>query len=659
MVTQVRCEHNNCVSQMSPIFPQPPGSSYLDIVDELVSCGRYEQAKSLLVRESSRARSSNDDPAIASAFSRVCWGLGELPQAEHYARRVAQLLPGDGHALHNLGNLLVNLGLYADALPVLEQARAVLEQSDAQMHRAQALEPVVALSNALSGLYRHDAAVALLRTALDRYQDEPRLLSNLAANLHASGNIEEALPIAFMARERSPKSLSAAELVCAMMNYAPHCTKDEVFAAHQRYGQVLAAELASQGMKPLRFPSHQSTKPSARESHADQRRLRIGFLSADLRSHAVAYFAWPIIENAGNSNASISCYHVGLREDDVSKKLRSLVALSGGVWRHLPTMAAKALADTIDRDRLDVLIDLSGHTTGHRLPVMALRPAPLCCTYFGYPNTTGVPGVDVRLVDSTIDPAGEEPWYSEQLVRLDPLFCVYQPPDDAPEVSPLPAGDLASSEARPVTFGCFGSLLKYNTQLINLWSRVLHETPHSRLVLMHHAMTEQSVRDRIRDRFVSKGIDPARIQTRPPTQNARGTLAAYSDIDIALDTWPYSGTTTVCESLWMGVPMVTLARSGLEATGVDATQTKVGDSTDRCAARVTASILRAAGLPEFIAHTQEQYVEIARTWASPEKRTALVALRHGLRQRIRTSPICDGPGFTSRFVNSLRKASNA
>lgn len=599
-----------------------------DAIEGMLARGEHTRAKELLLREVRRGGAGEAEGA--SMLSRACLALGELGPAEFYARLAAERLPDDGRALHNLGNLLVNIGRAREAVPVLERARDLLT---AGMPGGD-LQPIIALANAHAALSAPAAGARVAREGLERHPEDPRLLACLAAGLHASGDVEAALPVALRARDALPGSASVAELVAAMMNYAPVATRDATLDAHRRYGEALVAELRAQGFTPMHPPRGARGAPIPTD-----RPVRIGLVSGDLRSHSVAYFARPILEHAGDL-ARVTCYHVGIREDNVSASLRKLAAR----WHHVPMLGARALAELIRRDALDVVIDLSGHTSGHRLAALAQRPAPIVATYFGYPNTTGVPGVDLRLTDSIADPPGAERWSTERLVRLDPVFCCYAPPDGHQDAGEDP-GDTLAGDAGAVTFGCFGSLLKYNGLLLDLWARVLRETPGTRLVLMHHALGEEETRAKVVGRLAERGVEASRVEARGPAADARGTLPAYRRIDVSLDTWPYSGTTTVCESLWMGVPMVTLSGGG-----------KLGEAGDRCAARVTGSILRAAGLDDLIARTEDEYVAIAQRLASPRARERLREIRRGLRQRMASGVLCDGRGFMGRLVAALRDA---
>jgi predicted O-linked N-acetylglucosamine transferase (SPINDLY family) len=275
----------------------------------------------------------------------------------------------------------------------------------------------------------------------------------------------------------------------------------------------------------------------------------------------------------------------------------------------------------IRRDELDLLVDLAGHTAHHRLLVFARRPAPVQATWIGYPNTTGLDAVDYRLTDAVSDPVGDtERYHAEKLVRLPTTFSVYRPDDDAPPGNALPAAAPGA-----VTFGCFNNFAKATPRVLALWARLLRALPDSRLLLKSRGLGDAAVATRIRQTFADAGVAPERIALDGRELSVRAHLELYHGVDVALDPFPYNGTTTTCEALWMGVPVVTLAG-------------RVH------AARVGASLLTHTGLADWIADDEDAYLRLATTAAQDLPR--LADLRRTLRERMRTSPLCDAPAFT-------------
>jgi predicted O-linked N-acetylglucosamine transferase (SPINDLY family) len=282
-------------------------------------------------------------------------------------------------------------------------------------------------------------------------------------------------------------------------------------------------------------------------------------------------------------------------------------------------------------DRIDILIDLAGHTAENRLLIFARKPAPVQITYLGYPNTTGMKSIDFRITDFEADPRGmTESQHSERLIRLPDGFLCFRPAADAPEPR-----DAFPSDDRGTVFGTFNNLAKITSESIDAWAGILREVDGSSLLLKSDAFSDPEVRERIRQDFASRGIDPASIGLLERTASARDHLALYKRLDIALDTFPYHGTTTTCEAMWMGVPVVT--RAGRAHVS-----------------RVGASILHRVGLDSLIADSAEDYVRIAIALAADRQRLAeLSGVR--LRARMRNSRLMDEPGFARAFESAILK----
>lgn len=346
------------------------------------------------------------------------------------------------------------------------------------------------------------------------------------------------------------------------------------------------------------------------------RPLRIGYLSPDFRTHSVSYFIEAVLANHNPAFHSY-CYANQANEDDpTAVRLRSLAF----AWRNVHGLPAEELAGLIRRDEIDVLVDLAGHTAGNRLDVMALRPAPVQVTYLGYPNTTGLRCIDYRITDERADPWDTRQYFAEALIRMPECFLCYTPPLEGPAVSRLPL-----SKRGYVTFVSFNALCKINERVLEAWARILNRVPRSRLLLKAKGFANPTVCRQLKSRLKHLGIAPHRITCEPLVANNCEHLAQYNRADVSLDTFPYAGTTTTCEALLMGVPVVTL--------------------TGRTHANnVGRSILHAAGLPELIANTDEQYVDIACELAVDRKR--LSAMRRSLRDGMLGSALCDGWRFT-------------
>jgi protein O-GlcNAc transferase len=276
---------------------------------------------------------------------------------------------------------------------------------------------------------------------------------------------------------------------------------------------------------------------------------------------------------------------------------------------------------------LDIVIDLAGHTRGGRIELFARRLAPIQLSYLGYPITTGLAEMDYRLTDSIADPPGEETsGYVETLVRMPNCFCCFSPPENAPAVGPLPAERNGF-----ITFGSLHAMAKVNERVIELWAKVLAAVPGSQLLMVRNTLT-RSTQERLLGLFSSHGIDPARITFNRQIKPSGGHLTFYNQIDASLDTFPFTGHTTACQSLFMGVPIVTLA--GHSHRG-----------------RLVASVLTHVGHPEWIARSAEEFVNIAVNLAT--NLPALAEYRENLRQELAASPLCDGKQFTREFERTL------
>ncbi|MBV8165303.1 MAG: hypothetical protein JO021_00830, partial [Alphaproteobacteria bacterium] len=360
--------------------------------------------------------------------------------------------------------------------------------------------------------------------------------------------------------------------------------------------------------------------PRARDA---DRRLRVGFVSADLYGHPVGRFLLPLLDHLDRAAFETTCYPSNRRSDPVTAQLMA----RADHWRPLGSTAADAAAMIAD-DGIDILVDLGGHTSGDVLEIFAHRPAPLQVTWLGYPNTTGMTRIDYRLTDAVADPPGAaDALSSERLIRLPAGFHCFIPPAAAPEVGPLPAG-----RDGPITFGSLNALAKLSDATLAAWARVLEATPGSRLMIRRSGLAAATARDALTARCAAQGIDGTRLLL--VAGGAGGSFEAYRDIDIALDCFPYNGTTTTCDALWMGVPVVTWAG-------------------DRHAARVGASLLHRVGLDALVGQSTDDFVAIAARLAGD--RAALSALRATLRGRMAASPLCDGPGFARAVGGAFRR----
>lgn len=569
----------------------------------LLDAGKAEVA---LAQAQRLVQASPRDGWGASLLSRAWLGQGQLVQALHFAERACGLIAGNPALMMELARLQQVQGLGDKALEVLREA-AKLDPE---------FEPTFsALAAGLSESRRFGEAEALCRGWLEKHPEDAGAKSLLAGVLLNTARGREAARLVRELSDAHPDSLGLASGAALLSNYDETATPDQVWNAHRRYGEMMERVTSSR-------TGGRSDSLAATRAHG---RIRVGLVSPDLRQHSVASFVEPLLRHHSRASMEIVVYQTNAIADEVTKRLRGLV----GAWRVMDRVTDEQLAQEIRKDRLDVLVELSGHTHAHSLGAMAERNAAVQATWLGYPNTTGVRAIDVRLVDLHTDPVGEaDGRASEKLLRLEGCFVCYQPPGEAPEV-----GGPPSERHGYVTFGSFNSAQKLNPRVIALWARVLGAAPGSRLLLKAVNFADDGLKREVGAWFERGGIGPERLELRGPVKERAGHLAAYRDVDVALDTLPYAGTTTTCEALWMGVPVVTLAG-------------------EMHAGRVGVSLLHAVGLEELVARDEAGYVEIAARLAADASRRA--ATRAGLRARMAASVLCDGAGFAGRFEAAMR-----
>jgi protein O-GlcNAc transferase len=437
---------------------------------------------------------------------------------------------------------------------------------------------------------------------------------NLALALHATGEVEQAHAALTNALALQPDARAPRSALLFLLCHRHDFDAATLLAEHRRWNDLHARALAPK-LAPRAAPG------------APGRKLRVGYVSADFRRHSLFYFIEPLFAHHDRNQFEVFCYSNTRRVDEVTDRLRNYATQ----WRDITALSDEAAAALIEQDRIDILIDLSGHTADNRLLVFARKPAPVQLTYVGYPNTTGLATMDYRISDNYLDPPGvSDALYTERLLRMPHSLWCYRPPAPTPDVNPLPAPQCGVT-----TFGSLHSFTKLNRKVIDLWARILARLPDSELLIAVVPSGESGAR--LRAQFAAHGIDAARVHLVGKL-NFDDFLKLHHRIDIALDAFPCPGATTTCESLWMGVPVVTLAGS----FGV---------------ARAGGSLLTGAGLAELIADSPEQYIDIATNLARDPRR--LAELRGSLRGRMQRSPLMDEAGFTRAFEGLLHGAFQA
>ncbi|MBK9132690.1 MAG: tetratricopeptide repeat protein [Gammaproteobacteria bacterium] len=561
---------------------------------------------------------------------------GLLAQAEALYRQVLRLDSRHPEALYRLGLLARDAGRpdiaaeligqavraddslieYAAELGLILCRLGRVDEAAPHFLRVLALKPdhVAArlnLGNIQLAQGHLDAAAASYEKGLAL---DPRLSAahhNLGTAHFKRGRVEEAVACFRRALALQPEFAEAHSALLYALQYLDDLAPARKLAEHRCYAERFEA--------PLR--------PSWR-AHANirdpDRRLRVGYLSPDFHAHSVAYFIEPILAHHDRSQVEVFGYYNHTRQDAVTARLMALM----DHWVPCKGWANEPLAARIRQDGIDILVDLAGHThsTDNRLLAFAHKPAPVQVTYLGYPSTTGLSAIDYRLCSADTDPPGQEAWHSEALYRLPRSLWCYRPLADWPL---MPASPPLRHHGA-VTFGSMNNLAKVSPATCALWAKILHAVPGSRLFMT--SMPEGSARATFQDRFAAHGIDPARVHFfgRLPNPQYWEVLA---QIDLALDPFPYNGTTTTCETLWSGIPVVT--RAGADSV-----------------ARSGYALLGMLGLGELIANDADEYVRIAVELANDPER--LAALRAGLRPRLAASPLRDEPGLTRDLEAAYR-----
>jgi predicted O-linked N-acetylglucosamine transferase (SPINDLY family) len=505
--------------------------------------------------------------------------------------------------IHNsLGSLHVRRGEAREALQAFRKALVPEPR----------VEPLSNLGVLLRRIGRLEEGAKPLRLALKLDPDNVHVANNLAVIEADQGRLHEAERRLRDALERDPTYAVAHSNLVYFQNFRDDVDPRRLFEAHLEWGRRHADPL---GTRPAR-PVH---------GEDSERLLRVGYISPDFRKHSVSYFFAPVLECHDRERFEVFCYADVAQPDAVTERLQQA---SDG-WLRVTGLRPDAVARRIREDRIDILVDLAGHTGDNPLMVLAHRPAPVQVSWLGYPNTTGMRAVDYRLADAVVEPPGlADELSTETVVRLPHGFHCYEPPPGAPAAAPLPAPRQGH-----VTFGSFNDLKKTQPAVIRAWAEILNRVPGSRLLLKCSSFVDATTRDRYAKSFAEAGADPERVRMVPRVASTEEHLGLYGKIDIGLDPFPYNGTTTTCEALWMGVPVVTLRG-------------------DRHAGRVGASLLGRVGLGDWIADTKEGYVALAVSWAS--RRDELAALRRELRERVARSPLRDARGLTRAIEDAYR-----
>lgn len=501
--------------------------------------------------------------------------------------------------------LMGDLCRRAETGPLAERAYVrLLQVAPANVRARRALAELYMDHTHFSG------ARTLLAGMLEVTPDDPELLHLLALTQASLGMVPDAVSTYRRALEVAPNLGQTHSNMLLTMHYSTQFKAEELAEEHRRWGR----RHAPPSLACTVFPNQ--PEPG--------RSLRIGYVSPDFRRHSVAFFFESILDCQDRNSFQAVCYSDVRRPDEVTERIRSKSA----AFRNISRLTDAQVVELIKADQVDILVDLAGHAGSSRTTLLGYKPAPVLVTWCGYPDTTGVECVDYRITDWFADPVGVEGRYTEHLVRLPNTFLCYRPPEVLPDCSRIADG---SSDA--ITFGSFNRELKISAETYDLWCRILHAVPRSKMLVKSIAGGDPATRAVQLREFERRGISSDRVTPVGFVADPFGHLSKYREVDIALDTYPYCGTTTTLEALLMGVPVITL--SGYTHAGL-----------------VGVSILSNVGMQELIASTAEDYV--ARAVALAAKPEALAAYRRSLRTRLLASPLCDAPAFTRYFEYALR-----
>ena len=559
---------------------------------------RLEEAKDALQR--ALAIKPNYAEAIYN-LANVYLAMGQLEAAVEHFRQAIFIKPDYADAYNNLGNALNELG----------QAELAIENHK----RAIALNPehVGAFNNLgiiLRNQGRMQAAEDMIMRALQIQPDFADAYNTLGNIRSWQGNASDAVKMFQKTLELSPDQVKAHSNFLMTMHYLPDYSAEDLLAAAREWNARHAQDV------PVLTPPANLPDPN--------RRLRIGYVSGDFCSHPVGFFIEAVLSHHDKQLFEIFCYYNDNIQDDLNSRLRKCA----DKWRNIERLSDQAVAERIRQDGIDILIDLSGHTFGHRLLAFARRPSPIQATWMGYFATTGLAAMDYIIADRYVIPSEEERYYTENVERLPDGYLCFTTPD-----LPLPVAPLPALSQGAITFGCFNNPAKLTPEVVACWSTLLHALPDARLLLKYKSLADEKVRKHFQDLFAAHSVDVQRIKFSG--QSPRDEyLASYNEIDICLDPFPFNGCTTTVEALWMGIPVITLRGN-------------------RFAGHMGETIMKNLNLGEFVADNQDSYVKKAIALAADLSR--LSRFRSSMRDQLKNSPLCNGIAFTRDLESIYRK----
>ena len=589
-----------CKAISQAIAIQPDYSeAYLSLAKIYQQQGNEQEVVKLL---QTACQQQPDDASIVVELAIALQQQNCLSEAISRLESFLQSHPDNALIHCSLGSLYNDIGHYHLSITHLKKAIA-LEPNSAAAHTNLGYA-LIQVSSLGEGIYHCQKAIEL------NPQLEVAHL-NLGFALKNQGKSTEAIASFRSALEIKPDFLPAQCNLLYSLNYDSAYSPEEIAQAHFDWGKMINSTTS------INIPAQPKNKKN---------KIRVGYVSPDFKQHSVAYFIEPILRHHNQDDFAIYCYANVSQPDAVTKHLQQYA----DYWRNIYGIDDQQVCQQIKQDQIDILVDLAGHTGQNRLPLFALKPAPIQITYIGYPNTTGLETMDYRFTDEIADPFEvSDAYYSEKLIRLPNCVLCYQPPTDLPPVNELPAKTL-----NVFTFGSFNNLPKLTPEVIAVWSKILQQVPKSRLILKVRWFDDPHTCDRFHRLFAEQGIEPRRVKLIGKIDNPNHHLAFYGNIDIALDPFPYNGTTTTCEALMMGIPTLTM-------TG------------NIHASKVGSSLLNTVGLPEWVATSSEEYIDKAIHFANDWE--LLTNIRKSLRQQMLDSALCNASNHTQNIEETYSK----
>jgi protein O-GlcNAc transferase len=573
-------------------------NAHLNLSAALLELDKIEEATSS-INQAIRLEPKSADAHFI--FGTISEKIGDFSHAQEKYRSAITQAENYLPAYINLGKLLVASG---------ESKEAIQLYNDAISNGLSSVELYNNLGNALASLGHLAEAEKNLQHSIDLNAKFEEAHFNLGNCLSKQGRGNEALEIIRQGLSINPNHFGGGSNFLMTLNYLPSTTEKELYDESRSWAHRFE-------FKNQINESNLSSEPN--------RKIKIGYLSPDFRTHSVSYFFEPLLTSHDRDHFEIYCYANVVRPDTTTARLEK----KSDYWRSIVSLTDQAVAELVIDDNIDILIDLAGHTAGNRLNVFTMNPAPIQVNWLGYPGTTGLSSMDYRLTDVSADPVGKsDDYHVEKLLRLNTFLC-YSPPPDAPDVAKLPF-----DETDHITFGSFNNLAKLTPNMIEVWSQILKQIPHSLLHLKCKSFACDETKNKFMEHFSSQGIAKNRLTFLPETSSTKDHLAEYNRIDIGLDTFPYHGTTTTFEALWMGVPVVVL-------TG------------DRHASRVGTSILNSLDMENWTANDETQYINIAKEMANST--SDLRSQRSNLRKRMKNSILMNHTAFAENFENTIRQ----